>query len=388
MPDILAFSIFLCIFTIGEYVAYKTKANIDVVLFVSAVLLVGFWIGLPASIYEKSGIMPMAGVIIVILIVGMGNLIDFDELKRQWKTVVVSTLSLTLACFVLVGVGWLIIGKDLILAGTPIFGGGTTATLAMRDILIGRGKDNLTIYIVLLLGLQSFVGIPASSQLLKRAAKAFRNNKEDFDLYAKNYHEESDKNEKKRLIRFPKSLDRPSFHLAKLGVVGVISFYVSQLTGGKLNYIILALIMGTIFTEIGFLDRDSLEKSKSSGFILFGCVIILFSDFATTSPTQVLELLFPMIVVLVGGTIMGCISGFIFGKLFKIEPNLAMVMCLTCMYGFPATMYLSKEVAEAVSDSPEQAHIIESYLLPKMNVAGFVTGSFAVILAGIFGGMI
>ena len=36
MPDILAFTIFVLIFTIGEYVAAKTKANVDVVLFVSA----------------------------------------------------------------------------------------------------------------------------------------------------------------------------------------------------------------------------------------------------------------------------------------------------------------------------------------------------------------
>ena len=44
MPDILAFTIFVLIFTIGEYVAAKTKANVDVVLFVSAALLVAFWI--------------------------------------------------------------------------------------------------------------------------------------------------------------------------------------------------------------------------------------------------------------------------------------------------------------------------------------------------------
>ena len=79
MPDILAFTIFVLIFTVGEYVAVKTKANVDVVLFVAAVLLIGFWVGLPASIYEMSGILPMAGIIITLLIVGMGNMIDFAE---------------------------------------------------------------------------------------------------------------------------------------------------------------------------------------------------------------------------------------------------------------------------------------------------------------------
>ena len=88
------------------------------------------------------------------------------------------------------------------------------------------------------------------------------------------------------------------------------------------------------------------------------------------------------------GTFFGCITGYICGKIFKVEPNLAIVMCLTCMYGFPATMYLSKEVAEVTGDTPEEKKIVENYLLPKMNIAGFVTGSFATVLAGAFGGML
>ena len=76
------------------------------------------------------------------------------------------------------------------------------------------------------------------------------------------------------------------------------------------------------------------------------------------------------------------------GKIFGIEPNLAIVMCLTCMYGFPATMYLSKEVAEVTAENETEKQAIENYLLPKMNIAGFVTGNFATVLAGIFGGMI
>ena len=390
MPDILAFTIFVLIFTVGEYVAVKTKANIDVVLFVAAVLLVGFWIGLPASIYELSGILPMAGIVITLLIVGMGNMIDFAELKRQWKTVCVSIISLTAACFALVFVGQFVIGKDFALAGTPVFGGGTAATVAMKTILQEKGKEDLSVYITLL-RLQSLVGIPVSSQFLKRAGRAFKNNKAEFEVYSSAVLGETT-TAKKRLIRFPESLDRPSFHLMKLGVVGVVSYYFSAilllLTGINVSYIIVALIMGTIFTEIGFLDEDTLGKTESLGFILFACVIILFSDFATCSPSDVLALLGPMAFILCVGTFFGCITGFICGKIFKIEPNLAIVMCLTCMYGFPATMYLSKEVAEVTAENEMERQTIENYLLPKMNIAGFVTGSFATVLAGIFGGML
>lgn len=391
MPDILAFTVFVLIFTVGEYVAVKTKANVDVVLFVAAVLLIGFWVGLPASIYEASGILPMAGIAITLLIVGMGNMIDFAELKRQWKTVCVSIIALTAACFALVFVGQFVIGKDLALAGTPVFGGGTAATVAMKTILQEKGKEDLSVYITLLLGLQSLIGIPASSQFLKRAGRAFKNNKEEFEAYKSTVLAETSA-AKKKLISFPASLDRPSFHLMKLGVVGVVSYYFSaillQLTGINVSYIIVALIMGTIFTEIGFLDHDTLGKTEASGFILFACVIILFSDFATCSPSDVFALLKPIAFILCVGTFFGCITGYICGKIFRIEPNLAIVMCLTCMYGFPATMYLSKEVAEVTAEDETERQTIENYLLPKMNIAGFVTGSFATVLAGIFGGML
>lgn len=391
MPDILAITIFLLIFTVGEWVAVKTKANVDVVLFVAVVLLLGFWLGLPPIIYEKSGILAIGGIVITLLIVGMGNMIDFPELKRQWKTVCVSIIALTSACIALVLIGQFIIGRDYVLAGTPVFGGGTAAVVAMKSILVEKGKEDLSVYITLLLGLQSLVGIPVSSQFLKRAGRAFKNNKEAFALY-ENAMAYGDTDERKRLISFPKSFDRPSFHLMKLGVVGVISFYISSFvlktTGVEVSYIIVALIMGTVFTELGFLDRDTMGKTKSEGFILFGCVIILFSDFATCSPADVLALLKPMAFVLLVGTFFGCITGYICGKIFKVEPNLAIVMCLTCMYGFPATMYLSLEVAETIGENEHERKVIENYLLPKMNIAGFVTGTFATILAGVFGGML
>ena len=212
MPDILAFTIFVLIFTIGEYVAAKTKANVDVVLFVSAALLVAFWIGLPGSIYERSGIMPIAGIIITLLIVGMGNMIDFAELKRQWKTVCVSIIALTTACCALVFIGRFVIGRDYTLAGTPIFSGGTAATIAMKTILADKGKSYLSVYITLLLGMQGLVGIPVSSQFLKRAGVAFKKNKDAFALYEKTVSLDANL-ERKRLISFPESLNRPSFHL-------------------------------------------------------------------------------------------------------------------------------------------------------------------------------
>ena len=158
-------------------------------------------------------------------------------------------------------------------AGTPIFSGGTAAIIAMKTILADKGKSYLSVYITLLLGMQGLVGIPVSSQFLKRAGVAFKKNKDAFALYEKTVSLDANL-ERKRLISFPESLNRPSFHLMKLGVVGVVSYYFSvvllKLTGLNISYIIVALIMGTIFTEIGFLDKDTLSKTDASGFIRRG----------------------------------------------------------------------------------------------------------------------
>jgi hypothetical protein len=62
---------------------------------------------------------------------------------------------------------------------------------------------------------------------------------------------------------------------------------------------------------------------------------------------------------------------------------------LTCTFGFPTTMLMSKEVAKAIGSTDEERIAIENYILPKMVTAGFVTVTItSVLIAGVVVGML
>lgn len=387
MSGVIAITILITIFALSEFIALKTKATLSTVLVLSTLLLLGFWGGLPTEIFEKSGVVVVGGNLIGVLITGMGNLLDFSELKRQWKTVIISILTVTISTIGVFFIGKLIIGRDLALAGAPIFAGSSTASIIMNAKLTEAGKEHLALFVIMMLVFQNFVGIPVASQLLKRAGKGFLLNKEEHILYEDTQEKESIV-KKRKLLELPKSLSYPSMILAKLCLITALAFYTSILLKGAVNFIVIALVYGTIFTELGVLEKEALEKTKASGFILFACIVILFTNLPKVKPNEVFELFYPLIILLGTGVLCAIVSGYLMGKIFKVDPYLAICMCLTCMFGFPTTMFMSNEVALAIGSNEREIKLLENYLRPKMICAGFITGIFSIILAGFIANMV
>ena len=86
----------------------------------------------------------------------------------------------------------------------------------------------------------------------------------------------------------------------------------------------------------------------------------------------------------VGGVAGTVVVGFVCGKLLRLPFGLAVSLGISCTFGFPTTMLIPQEVAEAVGTTQEEKNAILNYLLPKMLTAGFVTVTIAsVILAGV-----
>jgi hypothetical protein len=112
--------------------------------------------------------------------------------------------------------------------------------------------------------------------------------------------------------------------------------------------------------------------------------MIIFTTLAQTSPGQVVSMVGPLLFCLVTGAVMVIVIGFITGKLLKTSPYLAISLGLTCTFGFPTTMLMSQEVANAMGKTEEEKTALRNYLLPKMIIAGFVTVTIAsVVVAGI-----
>ncbi|MEL4860348.1 hypothetical protein AAEU42_03745 [Pseudoflavonifractor phocaeensis] len=388
MLPIFALAVLLAIYALGEIVAQKTKAVLSMTLVIALVLLVGFWCGLPPTIFDDAAI-PGAGMLLVgILITSLGTRIDFAELRRQWKTVIIGVVGVSVAVAGIILVGQFVIGRDMAMAGAPIFAGANTASLVMIDALGKKGLSELSTFCILMLVTQNFVGIPVASQLLRKEAKDMLARPDQLRLYM---HTQAEAEEAKRRkpLQLPEMFAKPSVYLCKLALVATVANVLASLTKGKIHYFVFALLLGILFYELGFLEEDSLTKSHASTFILFITTVVIFTNLANTTPQQVLSMLPALLLCLGIGVVFAVAAGFVLAKVLKVGTGLSISIILTCTFGFPTTLFMPQEVAQAIGRTDEEKAALRNYLEPKMITGGFVTVTiFSVILAGIVAGML
>lgn len=384
MTGITALTILLCIYAAGELIALKTEAVFSTVLSIALLLLAGFWSGiLPRTVIDDAQVNGFGNLVAGILIVSLGTTIDFPELKRQWKVVVTSTCCVVGAVAAIILFGSPIMGADLATAGAPIFAGGSAATLIMTTALSEKGLELAQTFCIVLYVTQKFIGVPIASILLRRTAKKFRDVPELVEMYSIENH--TSQSSKKRLpLQMPASFHKPSIYLAKLGLVAMAANYASKLTGGRLHYFVMCLLMGMLFFALGFLEKNILAKTQSSALITFFVTILIFSNLAQTTPEQVLSVLLPLVLAALLGTFGTVLIGFICSRLLRFPFGLAVSLGISCTFGFPTTMLIPQEVAEALGRNEKEKTAILNYLLPKMLIAGFVTVTIAsVLIAGV-----
>ena len=383
MPGIVALAILFSIYAVGELIAQKTKAVFSTVLGIALILLAGFWSGvLPRTLIEDAQISGFGNLIAGVLIVSLGTTIDFPELKRQWKVVVISLCCVICAVGAIILAGSPLMGSELAVSGAPIFAGGSAATLIMTTALKEKGLEYAGTFCIALYVTQKFIGVPIASLLLRLTARQFRDIPELVEEYSR---QESPREGGKSAgpLALPAQFAKPSVYLAKLGIVAVIAYYAAKLTGGKVHYFVMCLLMGALFFSLGFLEKGILAKTNSSGLITFFVTILIFSNLATTTPQQVLSVLPALALTAllgVGGT---AAAGFVLGKLLNVPFGLAVSLGISCTFGFPTTMLIPQEVSEALGRNEKEKAAILNYLLPKMLTAGFVTVTIAsVLIAG------
>ncbi|MDE6454335.1 MAG: hypothetical protein K2L38_00125 [Dysosmobacter sp.] len=383
MTGIVALTILLCIYAAGELIAQKTKAVFSQVLGIAIILLAGFWSGvLPETLIEDAQVSGFGNLIAGILIVSLGTTIDFPEIKRQWKVVVISLCCVIGSVSAIIFLGGPIMGMEMAVSGAPVFAGGSAATLIMTSTLREKGMELAGTFCIVLYVTQKFIGVPIASLLLRRTAMRFR---EEPDLVAQ-YCEQTEAvggKKKRGLLELPSLFARPSVYLAKLGVVAVIANYTAKLTNGAIHYFVLCLVMGALFFALGFLEKGIMAKTQSGGLITFFVTILIFSNLATTTPQQVVSVLVPLLAAALLGVAGTVVVGFLCGRLLNIPFGLAVSLGISCTFGFPTTMLIPQEVSEAIGRDDREKAAILNYLLPKMLTAGFVTVTIAsVLIAG------
>lgn len=169
MDGLLALTIIMVVYAIGDMVATKTKAVISMLFVASVLFAVLFWMGMPKTLFADSTLQAFASVTVGLMLVHMGTTISLKEFIANWKTVVVVFCSTVAICLGVYFLGGLIIDRQMALMGAPILGGGVVAFLVMSDALQAAGS-NVVLFGSLVLVIQGVVGFPIASALCKKEA--------------------------------------------------------------------------------------------------------------------------------------------------------------------------------------------------------------------------
>lgn len=380
MAPIYAATIILISFAIGEVISIKTKAMLSALLVTSILLIVGFWIGIPKDILVITGFGQAASTIYGLSMVNLATMVDLKEIKQQWKTFIIGFIAVCFIVITIVYVGPHLISRELAIAGAPIVAGGMPAFIIIKEASMAAGFEKAAIFALLILLTQTLIGVPLSSMLLKKEAQSFINSGEYKDFLKKQEEKKSEKTKEKIFKSMHEDYHKPVILLAKAAIVAAIAQFISKLTGGFLNYMMLCLIIGIIAYQLGFIEHQFFHKANGFGLMMFMVLVYCFGMLPQITPEILMSLVIPWIVVFILGIIAVVVSALITSKLVKMPLSMTIVIGLTAFYGFPGTYIVSTEVAEAVGKTSEQKQALLDYILPKMLIAGFATMTISSVL--------
>ena len=381
LTQLQAILVVLVFFSLGDLIASKTKALMSMRFISSALILAAFWMGMPADLFQKTGLMNLAMTFIPVLMVHMGTMIDGRAMLAQYKTVIIALLTMCAASAAVILIGSPLIGMNYALTATGPISGGNVAMLIMSAAAQEKGLNDILVFVTMLLILQSFVGVPIASFCLRREARSL---KVEFAQGAQAAAAAAAKSERKKLIPpLPKKLRTPFILLCKSFLVAALAVAAAKLTGNKVHPFVMALVFGVLAYELGFLEGRILEVAASSGLSIFIMLLPTYVNLSKATPQMVASLLFPIVVSFAAAVVGLIVSSLIISKIAHTSFDLTLAIGSCCLIGFPGTFIVSDEVARNMSDSEEEHKFIESRIMPQMLVSGFTTVTIAsVFLAG------
>ncbi|CAM3054684.1 Uncharacterised protein [Streptococcus acidominimus] len=388
MNIVLAFTWIAFALFVGELISSMTKAKIPSMFVSAIVFIVGFWTFVPDSLLEDAGISGnLAAIIVYIMIVNVGTLISIEELKRQWKIVLIVLFAMLGAGLLIMGLGSLLIGKQLAAVGTPPLMGSLVSTLLMRDAAMEAGLKEAAVVAVAVWVLQSFVGYPLTAVFLKKEGKTILEQYRNGSLGKA--QEEVHEDESSALLRqLPDYWNTTYFALLRLGLLAYLAVVVSAwfaMIGINLHAAVASLILGLVGRLTGLLEKNTLVKANANGFMTFGLMAYIFDGLKITTPSILLDAMLPALVVLFFGVLGLYLFSLVAGKVLKVSPYLSFSTALTALYGFPGDMIITQEVAKSLTDNELEQKELVDHMLPSMLIGGFVSVTIvSVIVASYF----
>ena len=384
-----SFAVFMILFGIGSIISKKTKGIIVEALFLSVVYMIGFITGIfPQNALEITGIPAMMSAFGTLLIVtNLGTLIEMRRFIKEWKTVVITLGAMAIMGIFFCTIGIFLFGKYYALSALPPVAGGIVAAGLVINEAEMAGLSQYGAFASMVCSLQTFVGVPLCAFLVRKYCDKIRKDGSYADAGVKRDGEE--KEHKKLIGKFPDALNSGTMIVARLLIVAVLGLFISNLTGGKLPAAVVVLVLGTIFTEIGFLETQTLAKARYMDFLLMGLIMTLPHGFRTLTLASFGEM-FPIVVFfLLLGAVGLIIGGAVCGKILRTDWRLSGAIALCAMLGYPLTEMVARSVTESYGLPKEEEEKLLEAVLPQLIIAGFASVTVAsVALAGFVAPMI
>lgn len=396
MLSILAVFIILLIFGLGDMVATKTRAIVSMLFFSSVLFLAGFWTKvLPNTMFDDSTLLLVSGVLVSMLLVHMGTTIKLRDFADQWKTVIIAGIACIAISLGIYFIGGLIVAdKNYVVVGAPILSGGVVATITMQTAVEGHSVE-LGVFAALVMVVQGFVGYPVCSLCLKSEAKRVRSLVESGqELKGVTAKIVTDAAPRKRLIPYiPDKYNGPNIMMAKVAFFAFLATITANAINGwiastfetafSISALIFALIYGIIAKELGFIEENPMKRAGADGFMLVVVTLSIFTNLAQSTPDMVAGMLWPLLVVVVTGSVTFLIISTLVGKIFGVSWQMSCAIGSTCLFGFPGTYIVTNEVVNATAANDEEKQLMLDHMMPKMLIAGMVSVSItSVLIAG------
>lgn len=387
---VTALAVVFVVMYIAEIITKKTKARIPSLLIVSIIFLAGYWSHLfPKDILDISYVNQIRQVTLLFILLHVGTMFDINQIKQDWKTVVI-TLSAVAGIVVIVGgLGMAIFGKEMTVAAIPPLTGGGMASLLMSDAALARGLDHIAMLATLVFVFQGFFGFPLTSFFLRKECgsmlEGFRAGTSGWKPDAAVSVKDSDEKKKTLNDLVPQKYKTYTYYLAKLSVLALIVYILNLFTGKYFSDTIWYIVFGILGVVFGFLEKEPLKKAESYGILQVCLTASFMRNFAGSTPQQLLELIVPILGFLCMATLAIVVSSVLVGKLLKYSSTLSISIGLNCFLGFPFNFIITDEAIAATAETEEERQFLNGVLMPKMIIAGIVAVSIvSTIVAGAF----
>ncbi len=356
--------IIAALFVVGEIISRKLKAVIPAVLVSGILFMALLWSGIvPVDMVERSKLGVLMPVGMMFIILSMGSNTSLKEMAANWRVVLLAAVSYIFElCMILLVVSFIFDWNMAVSA----FPGSSAATLIVQERARALGYNDCVILSVLLLFLNGMVACPIVGVLIKKEAKR---------IIANGIPELADNRLGASPVKETKKSGGSSY-------VSFFKFYLGAWICQRLSVVIgispyvLCLVLGVVFSEIGFFRRDELKRTESNGFLFFILMAMILNSFGASSPEMLLQVLLPIVVVLCTAVLSLSLSSLVLGKFLGFSPWMSVALGFNIMVGFPVNLMLAQDMINFLIDDEQERSYLMEQIGNRMVLAGFTSTTF------------